>query len=303
MLSSYAAAGIGQMDESKTTINRKTARMAPGSGLAVVTVLLVATLLCPGPSSSAETRPVMSPDGRMRARAVEHGARTALMMEIWLDRGDGERPRRLRTYPGAAGTLEFLPDASALVYLERSLRYPAFGSYIAGGRTLPIVRNRIWLVKVDGSEEARWPLPPELNPMEVAVSPDGNRLAVRGEWDGSVDWGQPGLWMVDRAGQATQLWIGGTTGAPRWSRDGARVYFVESDATSEEVTFVHVATDEVDSETASDDANIRHLPDTRGADLITTLSAGEQVSLQRALGRASKRTDSIQADELGLASG
>ena len=272
------------MDESKTTINRKTARMAPGSGLAVVTVLLVATLLCPRPSSSAEVRPVLSPDGRMRACAVEHGERRALLTEIWLDRGDGERPRRLRTYPGAAGTLEFLPDRSALVYLERSLRYPAFGSYLSGGRTLPIVKNRIWLVNVDGADESRWPLPPELNPLDVAVSPDGNFLAVQGEWDGSVDWGQPGFWRVDRAGQATQLWIGGTTGNLRWSRDGAKVYFVGSDTTSEEMQFVHVATGLVDTETASEVAGIHVVPGSAAPGFDTTLSAGEQVSLQRALG-------------------
>ena len=269
---------------SNITINRKTARTAPGTALTVGAVLLFATLLCPETTSPAEIRPVMSPDARIRARAVQHGDRTALMTEIWLDRGDGERPRRLRTYPGAAGTLEFLPDGSSLVYLEHSLRYPAFGSYLAGGRTLPFVNNRIWVLALDGRDESRWPLPPELNSLGIAVSPDGNHLAIRGEWDGSVDWGQPGLWMVDRAGQATQLWIGGTTGTPRWSGDGARVYFVESDTTSEEVKFVHVATGMIDTEAGSKAAGIPVVPGAPDTDFDNTLSAGEQVSLQRALG-------------------
>ncbi len=271
------------MTDSKTTVNRKTDGTAPDTALAVGFVLLFTTLLCPRPSSSAETRPVTSPDGRMRACAVEHGERRALLTEIWLSRGDGESPRRLRTYPGAAGALEFLPDASALVYLERSLRYPAFGSYLAGGRTLPIVRNRIWLVSVDGSDESRWPLPPELNPMGIAVSPEGNRLAIRGEWGDVADGGRPGLWTVDRTGKATQLLKRRTTGAPRWSADGARVYFVGSDTTSEDVKFVRAATGEVGSETASDNANVRDVPNAQGTDLNTTLSSGEQVSLQRAL--------------------
>ena len=272
------------MADSKTTIYRKTAPTAPGNALPVGAVLLFATLLCPGTTSPAEIHPVMSPDGRMRAWSVQRGEQRALLTEIWLSRDGGASRERIRTYPGAAGTLEFLPDASALVYLEHSLRYPAFGSYLSGGRTLPIVKNRIWLVNVDGADESRWPLPPELNPLDVAVSPDGNFLAVQGEWDGSVDWGQPGFWRVDRAGQATQLWIGGTTGNLRWSRDGAKVYFVGSDTTSEEMKFVHVVTGLVDTETAPKADISRAFPGLPETDFDTTLSSGEQVSLQRALG-------------------
>lgn len=257
--------------------------MKPAIYILMMSILVLA-LFCPRPSSSAETRPVMSPDGRMRACAVERGERRALLTEIWLSRDGGVRRERIKTYPGAAGTLELLPDASALVYLERSLRYPAFGSYLAGGRTLPIAKNRIWELAIDGSDESRWPLPPELNPLDVAVSPDGSLLAVRGEWDGSVDWGQPGLWTVDRTGKTTQLLKLRTTGNLRWSRDGANVYFVASDTTSEEVKFVHVVTGQVDTETASGAAGIRADPASPGTDLNTTLSSREQVSLQRALG-------------------
>ena len=271
------------MADSKTTIKRKTARTSPDPGLAVKVALLAVTLLCPGPSSSEEIRPVMSPNRRMQANAVERGERRALMTEIWLARAVGASPERLRTYPGAAGPLDFLPDGSALIYLERSLRYPAFGSYLAGGRTLPIVKNRIWVLMVDGTEETRWPLPPRLNPLDVAVSPNGNLLAVRGEWDGMAVGGEPGLWSVDRNGQATQLLSGRTSGTLRWSDDGGKIYFVESDTTSKAIKFVHVETGEVDTETVSDDTNIRAVPETAETDLKTSLSASEQVSLQRAL--------------------
>ena len=272
------------MADSKTTIKRKTARTSPYPGLAVKAALLAVTLLCPGPSSSEEIRPVTSPNGRMLASVVQRGERRALMTEIWLARAVGASAERIRTYPGAAGPLGFLPDGSALVYLERSLRYPAFGSYLAGGRALPIVKNRIWALMVDSREETRWPLPPELNPLDIAVSPDGRMLAVRGEWDGVVNGGTPGLWSVDRTGQATQLWIGRTTGAPRWSGDGAKVNFVESETTSKGVKFVHVETGEVGAETASDTASVRAVPEIHGTHLKTTLSDREQISLQRALG-------------------
>ena len=123
-----------------------------------------------------------------------------------------------------------------------------------------------------------------------------------------MDWGQPGLWMVDRAGQSTQLWKRRDNRHPALVSETVRkFYFVESDATSEEVTFVHVATGlKWARETAPDIADIIRAVSlvTRGTDLIdSTLSAGEQVSLQRALGRAAKRIDSIQPDELRRASG
>ena len=272
------------MANSRTRINPKTIRMSPGRSLGFKTALLAATLLCPRPCWSMEIRPVTSPNGRMLAYAVERGERRALMTEIWLARAVGASPERLRTYPGAAGPLDFLPDGSALIYLERSLRYPAFGSYLAGGRTLPIVKNRIWVLEVDGMDESRWPLPPEMNPQDVAVSPDGNLLAVRGESDGVVDGGKPGLWSVDRNGQATQLLSGRTSGELRWSDDGGKIYFVESDTTSKAIKFVHVETGQVGTETVPDDANIRAVPETPPADFKSTPSAREQISLQRALG-------------------
>ena len=232
----------------------------------------------------AETRPVTVSVGRMHAFAVKHGERRALLTEIWLSRDGGASRERIRTYPGAAGSLGFLPDGGALVYLERSLRYPAFGSYLSGGRSLPIVKNRVWVLAVDGSDESRWPLPPKLNPLDIALSPDGDFLAVRGEWDALVDWGKPGLWRVDRAGRATQLSSAMTTGAPRWSGDGEKVYFVESDSTSEDVKFVHVETGEVGTETASDEATgVRATAETPRAEFEPTPDARDQVSLQRAL--------------------
>ena len=272
------------MANTKWKTNQKTIGMSQIFGLPLYEVLFAATLLYPGPSSSAEIRSITSHYGRMLASVLERGERRALLTEIWLSRDGGASRERVRTYPGAAGSIGFLPDGSAMVYLERGLRYPAFGSYLSGGRTLPIVKNRIWLVAADGSDETRWPLPPELNPMDVAVSPDGNFLAVRGEWDGSVDWGQPGLWRVDRTGQATRLLSARTSGAPCWSGDGARVFFVEGDTSSKEVEFVHVETGEVGTDTASDAASVRAIAETPRSEFNPNLSAREQVSLQRALG-------------------
>ena len=268
---------------SKTTISRKTLRNSPSPSLPLYTLLISATLLFPPPAFSRENRPARSPDGSTVAYAVQRGERRALLTEIWLSRDGGASRERIRTYLGAAGSFGFLRDGSALVYLERSLRYPAFGSYLSGGRSLPIVKNRIWELAIDGSDESRWPLPPELSPLDIAVSPDGNSLAVRGEWDALVDSGQPGLWRVDRAGQTMQLWVGWTTGAPRWSGDSARVYFVESDTASKEVKFVHVETGEVGTEAASEAASVRATAKTPRAEFEPTLNARDQASLQRAL--------------------
>lgn len=264
-------------------VKLNTFRMSQCCSVAIRTAFIAATILCPRTSSAMQIRQVKSHDGRMHASAVQRGERRALLTELWLSRDGGARRERIRTYPGASGSLGFLPDGSALVYLERGLRYPAFGSYLSGGRSLPIVKNRVWVLAVDGSNESRWPLPPELNPLDLAVSPDGDFLAVRGEWDASVDWGQPGLWRVDRAGQATQLRIGRTTGAPRWSGDGTKVYFFESDSTSKRVKFVHVETGEVGIKAASDAAGVRATAQTPHDEFESAPDARDRASLQRAL--------------------
>ena len=271
------------MSYSKLTIGRKPFRNSRCSCIAFTMALITVALLCLRTALSGGIHPVRSPDGSTFASAVERGERRALLTEIWLSRDGGASRERIRTYPGAAGSLGFLPDGSALVYLERSLRYPAFGSYLSGGRSLPIVKNRIWVLAVDGSDESRWPLPPELNPLDIALSPDGDFLAVRGEWDALVDWGQPGLWRVDRTGRATQLSSAMTAGAPCWSGDGAKVYFVESDSTSEDVKFVHVETGETGTEAPSDAAGVRATAETPRDEFEPTPDARDQVSLQRAL--------------------
>ena len=166
---------------SKRTISRKTLGNSPSPSRPHYAFLIAVTLLFPLPTFSRENRPDRSPDGSTLAYTVQRGERRALLAEIWLSRDGGASRERIRTCPGSAGSLGFLRDGSALVYLERSLRYPAFGSYLSGGRTLPIDKNRTWLVNVDGSDESRWPLPPELNPMDIAVSPEGNRLAIRAD--------------------------------------------------------------------------------------------------------------------------
>ena len=109
--------------------------MKPPIYISMMSIFVLA-LFCPGPSSSAEVRPVMSPDGRMRAPC----------RGTWRTDGVDERKYgltvvtanvpvalRIKTYPGAAGTLGIPAGCQhALVYLERSLRYPAFGSYRRG---------------------------------------------------------------------------------------------------------------------------------------------------------------------------
>ncbi len=168
-------------------------------------VLMLLCLFAPTPG---RTGPVWSADGRVLARAVPIGQAKALMTAVWTVEADGTGARRVGLYAGRPGGVGFLPGNRGLVYLERGLLYGVFGSYLCGGRELPLVKNRIWRLAADGSGETSWPLPEDLNPLEMAVAPDGRRLAV-------VDGG--GLWTVDETGRATLLISGQVTGPLRWS--------------------------------------------------------------------------------------
>ena len=146
------------------------------------------------------------------------------MTEIWTARADGSSPRRVKTYLGEPGDVCFLPEGEGLVYLQRSLAYAAFGSHLSGGHDVPMMRNRVWRVALDGSEEALWPLPGDLHPLGIAVSPDGEMLAVGGCKDGLPAQQEPGLWTVDREGNARMLLSGWVCGPLAWLADGRRVF-------------------------------------------------------------------------------
>ena len=149
------------------------------------------------------------------------------MTEVWTASGDGSDPRRVKVYLGAPGDLGFLPGEEGLVYLQRGLSYALFGSHLYGGREASLVRNRVWRMPAGGGVgEAIWPLPDDLQAVRIAVSPDGQRLAVCGYRGELVEQGGRSLWVVDRSGRAVLVKTGGVDGPLGWSEDSEEVFCV-----------------------------------------------------------------------------
>ena len=136
-----------------------------------------------------------------------------LFTQIWEGRIDGTPPARAGVFLGPPGDVGFLPGGG-LVYLERGLDHVAFGTTPLGRltsdtrkqRRLALIRNRIW--RIDASGESLWRLPEGMEPVEMAVAPDGSRLAVTD---------RRGLWTVDAFGRGRLLAAGRVRGPLAWS--------------------------------------------------------------------------------------
>ena len=188
----------------------------PGGLLGAIVALAA---VCGPLSVQAQVNGVRSPDGKGLAYTVARGRPEALMTEIWTARADGSGGRPIKAYLGEPGDLCFLPGGEGFVYLQMSLSYTVFGSHLWAEYKLPLMRNRVWRLKADGSSETLWPLPGELQPLRIAVSPDGGRLAVAGFRGSLWDREDRGLWVVDRSGDAVRLLNGRVTGPLRWSSE------------------------------------------------------------------------------------
>ncbi|MDE2997627.1 MAG: GWxTD domain-containing protein [Gemmatimonadota bacterium] len=155
-----------------------------------------------------------SRDGERVVWLIPSGKPMVLLTQVWRGRTDGTMPERVGIYLGPPGDVGFLPDGG-LVYLERALDHVAFGTTPLGRltsdsrkqRRLPLARNRIW--RIDASGESLWPLPDEMDPIDLAVAPDGSRLAVTD---------REGLWLVDAFGRARLLVRGHVRGPLEWSQ-------------------------------------------------------------------------------------
>ena len=141
-------------------------------------IFAISVLICVPVRAQVDT--VRSDDDRLLATAVPRGWSQPLLTEIWTFRADGSEARRLKSYLGGPGGLSFLPGVEELLYVQLSLSHGAFGSNIYGGRALPIIRNRVWRLRVDGTQEALWPLPEGLHPLEAAASPGFETIARSG---------------------------------------------------------------------------------------------------------------------------
>ncbi len=191
-----------------------------GGGL--LYVVLAAVCVCTAAQAQADT--VRSADGERVAYIQARGWLKPLMTEIWTADADGSDPRRVKVYLGEPGDLFFLPGKEGFVYLQRSLSYAVFGSHLYGGRELSLIHNRVWRVVPDGSGEAPWPLPEDLQAVRIAVSPGGGRLAVCGYRGGLLDRGDRSLWVVDRSGKAVLVKGDGVRGPLGWSADAGEVF-------------------------------------------------------------------------------
>ncbi len=156
---------------------------------------------------------IYSPDGQRAVWLVPSGKPMVLLTQVWHGGSGGGMPARTGIYLGPPGDVGFLPG-DGLVYLERGLDHVAFGTTPLGRltsdtrkqRRLPLVRNRIW--RIEASGETLWPLPDGMDPVNMAVAPDGGRLAVTDHH---------GLWTVDAVGHARLLVRGHVRGPLEWS--------------------------------------------------------------------------------------
>lgn len=183
----------------------------------------IVTIQWPVESAHGASYAVRSADGGQLAYVVRRGEGAVSLSEIWLASGKEDVPEKLRAFPGDPGTLHFAPGGDELIYLERSLRREAWGSYFYGGRSLPITRNRVWRLRLDGAVEEAWPLPGDLQPLEIALSPGGRSLAIVGSRGSEFARTDRGLWIANDRGDIRHLFAGDVAGPVAWSADGNSV--------------------------------------------------------------------------------
>ncbi len=193
-------------------------------------------------TSGEDIPAVRSADGGHLAHVVRRGEGAVSLSEIWLVSSRDDGSRMLRAFPGGPGNLQFAPGGDELIYLEQSLRREAWGSYFYGGRTLPITRNRIWRLSLDGAGEEPWPLPGDMQSLEFALSPGGRLLAIVGYRGSELARVDRGLWIANDRGDIRHLFAGDVGGPVEWSADGESVWCRINDGA--ESIRVHVDTGE-----------------------------------------------------------
>ena len=186
--------------EAQKSQRRSETAMRPG--IRTATVILM--ILCVGRPDAAEVQPVRSPDGEMVAYTVTLGAPRALITEVWVAERDGANPRRVGAFLGEAGDLRFLPGGGELACLQRSLVCRLPGLSTVRRRSMPLMRNRVWRIHVDGSRAELWPLPEEFHPLAVSFADRDDRVLVRGRMGDPFEYGASVTWAVDQKGNAAR---------------------------------------------------------------------------------------------------
>ena len=165
----------------------------------------------------------VTPEAGDLAFGLQRGEGAISVTEIWVVSKEDNRPMRIKTYPGELGDLHFDPAGEGLIYLERSLRNQVWASSYFGGQSLPIIKNGIWKLSLDGAEEELWPLPDDFQPDEIAPSPDGRKLAIIGYRGNSFERINSGLWVSDETAGIKLLFAGKVNPPVLWSADGTSI--------------------------------------------------------------------------------
>ncbi len=188
----------------------------------LVFAFCISNLPRPVEASGRELLTVASEAGDL-ALGLQRGDGAISVTEIWVVSKEDNRPMRIKTYPGEMGDLHFDPAGEGLIYLERSLRNQVWASSYFGGQSLPIIKNGIWKLSLDGAEEELWPLPDDFQPDEIAPSPDGRKLAIIGYRGNFFERINSGLWVSDETAGIKLLFAGKLEPPVLWSADGMSI--------------------------------------------------------------------------------
>ncbi len=216
-------------------------------GLVTVDLATGATswLTSPEPGAGDDVQPRYAPDGRRIAFFRGSDSRR----ELWLlDPAAPAAARRVGTRSGLTYGAAFMPRGDALLVATdwggfRALEHVDLASGtsgVAGGRgarfpdvsrhgdivfELATYRANVWRLDVEGrrAPEVRWPSPRYSS--QLALSPDGTRVAFVSNRDGSE-----ALYVAPLDGDAVRVpgGQGYRTIRPRWSDDGRWLYAVRT---------------------------------------------------------------------------
>jgi len=139
--------------------------------MAMLRATMLAWIVLCGVATATDGRvgQAQSPDERAVAYTTPCGEPKALLTEIWIAGKDDAIPRRIRTFLGPPGDIWFTPGGKGIVYRQRGLSYTAFGSYLCGGREVPLVGDRTWRMSADDSDASLRPLTEDADLSAMAV--------------------------------------------------------------------------------------------------------------------------------------
>ncbi|MGI9014183.1 MAG: S41 family peptidase [Phycisphaerales bacterium] len=157
-----------------------------------------------------ESRPAISPDGRMIAFSAQYDGNT----DVYIMPVDGGMPTRLTFHPGDDVCLGWAPDSNAVLFRSRRMHH--FG------------RWELWQVRTTGGMPERF----DFGECSLAAVNSGGKVIAFTRWSNEL-W----TWKGYRGGTAPDIWLGEFASGRFWPLTetdanelfpmwvGARVYF------------------------------------------------------------------------------